>query len=119
MGAWWALRLVTWAGFAAWSAGAIGAVGEGPLATRRQWVYRWATPGFVLLWVAGWGLARASGVSLGAPWITVAMVASLLQLQGMVWAVAREGRGAGWVRVAVGVLFAATVLAMTLRPGGA
>jgi hypothetical protein len=114
---WSALRLVKWVGFALWSAGCFGAFGPDDLAVRRRWAYRWATPGFFLLWMAGWGLAREAGRPLSTPWIAVAMATSLVQLQLVAWGVEREGRGLGWGRALSVGLFATTVWAMTLRPG--
>jgi hypothetical protein len=47
---------------------------------RRRAAYWLATPGFLLTWIAGWGMAKMYAISLGRPWITVSMIASLVAL---------------------------------------
>jgi hypothetical protein len=47
---------------------------------RRRAAYWLATPGFIVTWIAGWGMAHTRAISLGKPWISVSMLASIVAL---------------------------------------
>jgi len=87
---------------------------------QRQWAAYWvATPGFVLTMAAGFGMAKATGVSLGAPWISGALLLALVALELTVRSVepGRE-RTLGYALGIAGAL-AATLVLMIWRPGAA
>lgn len=116
---WLALRLAKFVGILAFCTGIGGALAGGA-APQRQWAVYWvATPGFLLLALAGFGMVKASGVSLGAPWISGSLVLALVALELTVRSV-EPGRSRSVVRVMgiVGALAAAVVL-MVWRPGAA
>jgi hypothetical protein len=123
MSVWMGLRLLKWIGLALYGAGLVGALtGETPQA-RAKAVHRWATLGFVALWVSGWGLARLSGISTGSTWISASMLLSLLAMQLLVWATEQlspeiaKAPGRKWAaRVALVLSLVLTGL-MVARPG--
>lgn len=123
MSVWMGLRLLKWIGLALYGAGVIGALsGETPQA-RVKAVHRWATLGFIALWVSGWGLARLAGISTGSAWISASMLLSLLAMQLLVWATEQlspelaKAPGRKWAaRVALLLSLGATGL-MVARPG--
>lgn len=115
---WWmALRLAKWVGLMTFSAGVAGAVLPSSWEDRQRAVYQLATPGFVLTWMAGYGLMRSTSVSMGSPWISGTLLLSLVTLQAIVWGVERPDRRRGVVAVvALGGLLGSTAL-MVARPG--
>ncbi len=121
MSAWLAWRLVKWVAVMLFAAGILGGVGASSLGDRRRAAYALAAPGFVLLWLSGWALARETGASLGAPWISVGLLASLIALQAVVWGVERARAPAARRLVAVAALASLLVGTgfMVARPGHA
>jgi hypothetical protein len=112
---WWTLRLVKWVGLLLLGGGVAGALGQSSLDARRRAVYRLATPGFFLLWLAGFGLARQTATSLGSPWISASLLSSLLMLQALAWSVERPGRERA-ATFLVTLPLAVTLLLMVLQP---
>lgn len=115
---WLALRVAKFVGIVAFGMGIGGALwGEGP---RRQRAAYWlATSGFLLTALAGFGLVKATGRSLGEAWISGSLLLSLAALDLTIRSV-EPGRPRSTARV-VGIavaLVAATVL-MVWRPGAA
>jgi hypothetical protein len=115
---WLALRVAKFVGIVVLGMGIGGALwGEG---VRRQQAAYWvATAGFLLTALAGFGLVKASGRSLGEPWISGSLLLSLAALDLTIRSV-EPGRPRSTARV-VGIaaaLVAATVL-MVWRPGAA
>jgi hypothetical protein len=116
---WLALLLAKHAGIFVLCAGIGGALAGGARA-QRQWAAYWlATPGFVLTALAGFGMVKATGASLGAPWIAGALLFALGALDLTIRSV-EPGRPPSAVRVLgiAGALAAALVL-MIWRPGAA
>lgn len=86
-----------------------------PTDRRPQAVYLLITPGLLVSWWAGYGMAHATGLSLSTPWISAALATSLASFTMAVWSVEQPGRvWAGWVAVALHV---ATLALMVFRPG--
>lgn len=114
---WLALRALKWVGVSLFVLGVGGGVLARDEEDRRRAVHGAGTVGFVLTWLAGYGLARVSGVSLGSTWLSASMVSSLAALQLAAWAVERPGPRGPWVRWTAGVLLAVTLAFMVWRPG--
>lgn len=111
-----AWRLAKLVGVILFASGLLGGAWASSVEDRRSAVRYGATGGFVLTWIAGWAMARAAGVSLGAPWISAAMLLSIASLDLSLHAVESEGRSPrAWVAVAT---FAGALGVMVLRPGG-
>jgi len=109
-------RLVKFIALLLVGAGWIGAFAPPDLATRQRAVYLLATPGLLLSWLAGFGLARQLDVSLGERWISASMLIALASYQVVVWAVEREGRRSPLLAaLALGGLVAVVAL-MVVRP---
>ncbi|KIG18728.1 hypothetical protein DB30_07743 [Enhygromyxa salina] len=84
---WIALRLAKFVGVIAFAMGIAIVIAPGADKVRQRAAHWLATPGFVLTWVSGWGMARAHSISLGTPWVSISMVASLVALHETVRAV--------------------------------
>jgi hypothetical protein len=99
---WLVLRLVKFVGVIAFAMGiALALAPTDDMARVRQRAAYWlATPGFIVTWIVGWGMARQLAVSLGRPWITISMVASLVALHETIRDV-EPGRPRSRARVAV------------------
>lgn len=80
MSVWLLLRLLKYIGVLAFAMGIAGALLPNEQRLRQRAALWIAAPGFVLTWFAGYGLTRELGVSLGAPWVTISMVASMAAL---------------------------------------
>jgi hypothetical protein len=86
-------------------------------AVRRRAAYWLATPGFLVTWIAGWGMAKMYAISLGRPWISVSMLASLIALHEVIRDV-EPGRPRSRVRTTVILLALLVSLAsMVIRHG--
>jgi hypothetical protein len=86
-------------------------------AMRRRAAYWLATPGFILTWIAGWGMAKQYAISLGRPWVSISMLASLVALHELLRDV-EPGRPRSRVRVAVIVLaLFVSLTSMVVRDG--
>jgi hypothetical protein len=116
MTAWAVWSILKHLAVAALAAGLLGAALLRDEEDRQRAVYALATPGFLGAWIAGYGLLRETGVSMGAPWISASLITSLGALAAAAWSVEAPRRAGAWVAVA---LFAATVAVMVLRPGAA
>lgn len=77
---WLTLRLAKFIGVIAFAMGVALALGHGPERSRRRAAHWLATSGFIVTWVAGYGMAKMYAISLGRPWISISMVASLIVL---------------------------------------
>lgn len=87
------------------------------LTTRQRIVYAIATPGLALTWIAGYGLLKAMGWSMGAPWIGPSILLSVAWLYVLATAVERPDRRSwGWFLYAASPLLVVLAL-MTFRPG--
>ncbi|HLT37445.1 MAG TPA: hypothetical protein VK034_14230 [Enhygromyxa sp.] len=114
---WLVLRLAKLIGVIAFAMGIALALGQGPQQVRQRAAYWLATPGFIVTWIAGWGMARMYAISLGRPWITISMVASLIALHEIIREV-EPGRPRSKVRVAVILIALLVALAsMVIRHG--
>jgi hypothetical protein len=116
---WLALRFAKFVGMLAFGMGIAGALMGGTAAQRQRAAYWLATPGFLLTAVAGYGLVKATGASLGAPWIAGSLLLSLVALELTVRSV-EPGRSRSLARVLgiVGALVVVLAL-MVWRPGAA
>lgn len=117
MALWMTLRLAKFLGVIAFAMGIALALGNGPARARQRAAYWIATPGFVVTWIAGWGMAKMYAISLGAPWISVSMVASLIALHEAVRAVEPGRERSPW-RVALTIIaLVVAVASMVIRYG--
>ncbi|MCX4240522.1 hypothetical protein [Paraliomyxa miuraensis] len=114
---WLWLRFFKLVGVLALAMGIAVALMGGTPAIRRRAAYWLATPGFLLTALAGFGLVRATGASLGAPWISGSLVLGLLAVDLAVSSV-EPGRSRSGLRAVacVSSLLAALAL-MVWRPG--
>ena len=72
-------------------AGSVAAVFPGlDGASRRRFAYMVAGPGFGATWISGLLLVFLRGHSMFAPWILGGLVASLVSLQGVLFAAGRQ-----------------------------
>jgi hypothetical protein len=114
---WLALRLAKLVGVIAFAMGIAIAIAPGADRARRRAAHWLATPGFVLTWVTGWGMARLHSISLGAAWISISMVASLIALHETVRAVEPGREPSRWrTGLILAALFVA-VAVMVVREG--
>jgi hypothetical protein len=77
---WLILRLGKFVGVIAFAMGIAIAVSPGHERVRQRAAHWLATLGFILTWVTGYGMAKMYAISLGRPWITISMIASLIAL---------------------------------------
>jgi FtsH-binding integral membrane protein len=114
---WLTLRFAKFVGMLALAMGAAIGLAPGAEQDRQRAVYWLATPGFLITWIAGWGMAKHTAVSLGAPWISVSMLASLVAMHELIRDV-EPGRPRSKLRVAVVVLgLLVSVAVMVFRHG--
>lgn len=118
MTTWWALRLMKFLALGLFAAGVHGAVSHADAAARRRAAFTLATPGFVLLWLAGYGMMKATGGSLSAPSVLVAIVGSIGALHAALGSATRAAvRPVSRVLAFGGMNLA--IAAMVVRDGGA
>ena len=112
------LRLAKLVGVLAFAMGiAVGLAPSTDDTVRRRAAYWLATPGFLVTWIAGWGMAKMYAISLGRPWISVSMLASLIALHEIIRDV-EPGRPRSRVRTTVILLALLISLAsMVIRHG--
>jgi hypothetical protein len=115
MDAWLWLRVGKWVGVMLFASGLWLGVSDAALQSRRDGVYGAASLGFFLSWVCGWGLLRQQGGSMGAPFVSLGMVGSVVALGAAVWAVEIDGRPMRWVRGVVAGAVAVVTAAMVFR----
>jgi hypothetical protein len=114
---WLVLRLAKFVGVIAFAMGIAIAVTPGLERVRQRAAYWLATTGFILTWVAGYGMAKMYAISLGRSWITVSMVASMIALHETIRDV-EPGRPRSAMRTAVTLLALFVSLAsMVIRHG--
>jgi integral membrane protein len=82
---WVAFRILKWAGLLLFGAGCLGSAVARDARDRASFAYGVGTAGWLISWIAGYGLAKSSGVSIGEPWITAGMGFSFLALLGAVF----------------------------------
>ena len=112
-----ALRLAKFVGVIAFSMGIGLALAPGHERVRQRAAHWLATPGFVLTWVSGWGMARVHSISLGAAWISISMVASLIALSETVRAVEPGRERSRWRTGLILVALLAALVPMVVRYG--
>jgi hypothetical protein len=122
---WLTLRFAKFVGILAFGMGIAGALMGGSTAQRQRAAYWLATPGFLLTAVAGYGMSKATGASLGAPWIAGSLLLSLVVLDLTVRSVepgrspeAAPPRSLARVVAIIGALVIILAL-MVWRPGAA
>lgn len=116
---WLVLRFAKFVGMLVFGLGIGGALMGGTGPQRQRAAYWVATPGFLLTALAGFGLVKATGVSLGAPWVAGSLLLSLVALDLTIRSV-EPGRPTSAARV-VGIVgaLAVVVALMVWRPGAA
>ena len=97
-------------------AGTAGAFLPEALADRQRAAYVLAGPGFGLTWVLGFVLAWARNVSTLSWWIVASIALSLVSVNVVLWATAKDGRRSGTAAVLAIVPLVLCVILMVLRP---
>lgn len=98
-------------------AGTVGAFLPEALPDRQRAAYTLAGPGFGLTWVLGFVLAWARGISTLSLWIVLAIALSIVSINAVLWATAKDGRRSG-TAAALGIVpLVLCVILMVLRPG--
>ena len=116
---WLVLRFAKFVGMLVFGMGIGGALLGGETAQRQRAAYWLATPGFLLTALAGFGLVKATGASLGAPWISGSLLLSLVALELTVRSV-EPGRPRSLAHgLGIIVALVAVVALMVWRPGAA
>ena len=87
-----------------------------PLLTRRKLAFGIAVPGLFVSWGAGLAIAMLAGHSLLSTWILGSFALSILSVQGVMYAAAREGRAGLGASVVAIVPLILTVALMVWRP---
>lgn len=118
---WLVLRLAKFVGVVAFAMGialALAPTADADMARVRQRAAYWlATPGFIVTWIAGWGMARQYAISLGEPWISISMLTSLVALHETIRDV-EPGRPRSRARTAMIVIaLFVSLAAMVIRNG--
>lgn len=113
MDTWVLLRFAKFVGVAVLSCGVLGSVLLPRAKDRQICAHVLATLGIIAVWLAGYGLLKAKGLSFREPWISQSLLAGLVAMFGAAWA-ANVGVVPRWARaVAVGALIAAFGLMST------
>jgi hypothetical protein len=110
------LKFVKLLAVAALFAGSIGAVLAEDLGDRRRFAYALAGPGFAVTLGTGFGLAWVTQVSLLSWWILGALGLSLVSLQGVLYAVGKDGRRGAGIAAFILLPLIATVALMVWKP---
>lgn len=115
MSAWTLWRLLKFASLALLVAGIVGQLQSAPEG-RLRWLNRSILPGFLGLCGAGWMMAKTTGASMGAGWISGALLAGLIAL----WGTLRSAsRGEHWLNRALPIVgLNVSLVLMVLRPEG-
>lgn len=79
-----AWRVLKWLGILAFGAGCFGSALARDARDRAIFAYALASGGWILAWIAGYGMMKGMALTMGAPWIAYGMVASFLGLLGCV-----------------------------------
>jgi hypothetical protein len=109
------ILLVKLVGVVAYAGGLAGAFLASAPADRRRAVHAVASPGLVVVWLAGYLLVRRLGVALTEPWIAGAFALSLFSLLVLVHSASRDRRTHAAFAAAVVPLLAVLFL-MVFRP---
>lgn len=98
-----------------------GGLAAGTLASaprdRQVAVYKVATTGFLLSWLAGYAMVQQQQLSLGAPWISASLLSSLLAMGLGAWAVEAPQRRGLALTALVQAPVLLTLWLMVARPG--
>ena len=97
-------------------AGSVGAVLPADLRDRRRFAYALAGSGFILAWFFGFLLLREVSASFFEPWILGGMGLSFLSLNGVLYAVGREGRRSWGSAVFILATLVGALALMVFRP---
>jgi hypothetical protein len=97
-------------------AGSLGAVLPADLRDRRRFAFGVAGPGFILSWFFGFMLLAEISASFLEPWILGAMGLSFVSLNGVLWAVGREGRRSWGSAAFILVTLVGALALMVFRP---
>ncbi|MFV8749029.1 hypothetical protein ACNOYE_00600 [Nannocystaceae bacterium ST9] len=115
MNLWLAIRLLKYVGVLMFAMGIAGALLPNDQRTRQLAALWIAAPGFILTWFAGYGLTRELGLSLGEPWISISMVASMAALHETLRATEPGRTPSRWhAALVLGLLFV-SLAAMVVR----
>jgi integral membrane protein len=117
MTAWIAWRILKFVGFGLHVAGVYGALTGETAEARRRALHGPGTWGMVATWIAGYALMKSTGVSMGEPWISAALLTSLSGLVALMGWVHHGARGLAGALAAGGLL--ATIVLMTTRAAAA
>ncbi len=79
-------RFLKFVGVAAFTAGVLGAVLLPDGAQRRRAAHGLASLGLGVVWISGYALLKAKGLSLGEPWISRSLLGGIAALGGAAWA---------------------------------
>lgn len=75
-------RLLKWVGLSMWATGVFLTASQSGQSKRLHSVYSLSTAGFALTWMAGWMMMKHLGLSMGASWISNAMLFGLVSIVG-------------------------------------
>src|SRR5262245_13953854 len=109
------LLLLKFIGVALYAGGLVAGVVPSSLADRRRAVHRIASPGLVVVWIAGYLLVRSLLLPLTEAWILGGLVLSVVSQLALIRSVAGEVRSPVATGVAAGALLLILVL-MVFRP---
>ncbi len=101
---------------AGYFAGTIGAFLPERLEDRQRAAYALAGPGFGLTWFVGFILAWARSVSALSIWIVLSMALSIVSINVVLYATAKDGRRSGTTALLAIVPLMVCVVLMVLRP---
>jgi hypothetical protein len=110
------LQLAKFAGVLLFAGGAVGSFAASEVAARKAAVHRLGSPGLLVLWAAGFYLARTLGWSPGQLWITGAFATTLVIHLVLTWSAARAERRTAGAALAVAALFVVTLGLMIWKP---
>ena len=111
-------RFLKFVGLLAVAGATAGAFLPERLHTRQRIVYLVATPGLALTWIAGYGLLKVMGWSMGAPWVGPSILLSVGWLYVLATAVERDERRTWRWFVYAAIPLLVVLALMTFRPGG-
>lgn len=109
-----ALRLLKFCGVALLMGGTLAALLSADETTRKRAVHRFASPGLLATWLAGYLLSLELGVTLSQPWIVGALLLSLASQLALVHVAAHGTSRASALAVIVPLV--ATLALMVFRP---
>jgi hypothetical protein len=110
------LRFVKVLAVGALFAGSIGAILARDLADRRRFAFWLAAPGFAVAWICGFLLVAVTDRALLVPWTIGGVALSIVSLNGVLYAVGKEGRRTLGAAALILVPLVATVALMVWRP---